>query len=211
MIMSSPHGVVPARAARATRDALAPLGRALAGVGITPNAITALGVLLTIVGAVLVAQERPVAALLILVMGSLADTLDGVVARATGGGTRLGAFLDSSADRIADAAVFASATYVGTLRGDPVLFWGALAALSASFFVSYARAKAESLGITATVGPGPREARLFLVLLGIAGWALFGALAAFTAAVVAVAILATITLVQRTAVVARSLAREQNE
>ncbi len=75
MTLSSPHGVVPARAARATRDALAPLGRALARMGITPNAITALGVLLTVVGAVPVAQERPLAALFILGGGSLAGTL----------------------------------------------------------------------------------------------------------------------------------------
>jgi len=206
--LSSSHGVVPARAARATRGALAPLGRGLAAIGITPNAITALGVLLVLVGAVLLAQERPLVALAFLVAGSLADTLDGVVARASGGGTRLGAFLDSTADRIADAALFAAGAHIGSTHGDAVLFWGALGALSASFLVSYVRAKAESLGIGATVGPAPREARLVLLLLGIAGWALLGALAAFTTAIVAVAILATITLAQRTAVVARSLAKK---
>ncbi|MEK7861389.1 MAG: CDP-alcohol phosphatidyltransferase family protein, partial [Chloroflexota bacterium] len=129
-------------------------------------------------------------------------------ARATGGGTTLGAFLDSTADRIADAALFAAAAYVGSSRGDVVLFWGSLGALSASFLVSYIRAKAESLGIRATVGPGPREARLVILLLGIGGWALLGSPVAFTTAIVAVAILATITLVQRTAVVARSLAKK---
>ncbi|MBI2323358.1 MAG: CDP-alcohol phosphatidyltransferase family protein [Chloroflexi bacterium] len=208
--MSSPvsHGVVSARAARATRGALAPLGRALAAIGVTPNAITAFGVLLTLVGSALLAQERPLVALAFLAAGSLADTLDGVVARASSGGTKLGAFLDSTADRVADAVLFAAAAYVGSSRGDAVLFWGSLGALSASFLVSYTRAKAESLGIGATVGPAPREARLVILLLGIVGWALLGTLAAFTTAIVAVAILATITLVQRTALVARSLAKK---
>jgi CDP-diacylglycerol--glycerol-3-phosphate 3-phosphatidyltransferase len=203
--MSSSHGVVPTRAARATRGALAPLGRGLAALGITPNAITALGVMLTLVGAVLIAQERPALALLILLAGSLADTLDGLVARATGGGTKLGAFLDSTADRVADAAVFAAAAWVGSVRSDVVLLWAALVALSASSLVPYMRARAESLGVTGAVGPAPREARLVLFLAGLAGWALLGQLIAFTAAVAAVAILAIITLVQRGLIVARSL------
>jgi CDP-diacylglycerol--glycerol-3-phosphate 3-phosphatidyltransferase len=79
--------------------------------------------------------------------------------------------------------------------------------MTASFLVSYMRAKAESLGIAATVGPAPREARLVVLLIGIAAWAGLGSLVAFTAAVVLVAILAAITLVQRVAVVARALAR----
>lgn len=209
--MPSSHGVVPARAARATRGALAPLGRGLAAIGVTANAITALGVMLTVVGAALIAQERPLVALIVLIAGSLADTLDGVVARATGGGTKLGAFLDSTADRVADAAIFAAAAYVGSSRADAVLFWGALGGLSASFLVSYIRAKAESLGVAATVGPAPREARLVILLVGITGWALLGSPAAFTAAIVAVAILATITLAQRTGVVLASLAREERK
>ncbi len=205
--MIVPHGVVPDRAARLTRGGLAPLGRGLAAMGISANAITALGLALTLVGAALLAQERPLVALVVLLLGSLADTLDGVVARATGGGTPLGAFLDSTADRVADAALFAAAAYVASARGDALLFWASLVALSASFLVSYIRARAESLGVGATVGPAPREARLVILLLGIAAWALLGLGVAFTTAVIAVAILATITLLQRVVVVARTLAR----
>lgn len=204
--MSSRHGVVPATAARATRGALAPLGRALVAMGVTPNAITALGVLLTLTGAVLVAQERPAAALLVLIAGSLADTLDGAVARASGGGTKVGAFFDSTADRVADAAIFTAAAWVGSVRADVALLWAALLALSSSSLVPYMRAKAESLGVSATVGPAPREARLVITLLGLAIWALTGQLIALTVAVAAVAFLAVITLVQRAVVVVRSLA-----
>ncbi|MBM4434168.1 MAG: CDP-alcohol phosphatidyltransferase family protein [Chloroflexi bacterium] len=174
--------------------------------GVTPNAITALGVLLTVTGAVLVAQERPMAALLVLIAGSLADTLDGTVARASGGGTKVGAFFDSTADRVADAAIFTAAAWVGSVRADVALLWAALLALSSSSLVPYVRAKAESLGASATIGPAPREARLVITLLGLAAWALTGQLIAFTVAVAAVAFLAVITLVQRAVVVVRSLA-----
>jgi CDP-diacylglycerol--glycerol-3-phosphate 3-phosphatidyltransferase len=201
------HGVVPDSAARAARQGMGPLARALRAAGISANAVTVVGVVLTVVGAALVALEMPLAGLLTLIVGSLADTLDGVVARASGGGTPVGAFLDSTADRIADAALFSAAAWLGAARADPLLFWAALAALSGSFLVSYVRAKAESLGVRATVGPAPREARLLVLLLGLAAWALFALGAAFTYAVVAVAILAAITALQRIAVVMRSLGR----
>jgi CDP-diacylglycerol--glycerol-3-phosphate 3-phosphatidyltransferase len=209
VIVSPSHGVVPARAARATRGALAPLARGLAALGVTPNAVTALGVMLVVVGAVLLAQERPGPALVALIAGALADTLDGVVARVGGTGSKLGAFLDSTADRIADAAVFSAAVYVGSIRADVVLLWSALIALSASLLVPYMRARAESLGVVGTLGPAPREARLVLLLAGLAAWASFGLVTAFTAAVAAIALLATITLVQRATVVIRSLAQTQ--
>lgn len=206
--MTASHGVVPDRAARMTRSGLAPVGRALARAGVSANAVTALGVLLVLAGSALLAAQQPLAALVVLLAGSLADTLDGAVARASGAGTRLGAFLDSTVDRIADASLFAAAAAVGAARADAALLWSALAALVASFLVSYIRAKAESLGVGATVGPAPREARLVILLLGIAGWAAVGSVPVFTAAVAAVAILATITLVQRAALVVRTLSRE---
>ncbi len=205
--MTASHGIVPDGAARATRGGLAPLARALRDAGVTANAVTALGVILTLGGAALIALDAPLAALAVLLIGSLADTLDGAVARVSGGGTRLGGFLDSTADRVADAALFSAAAWLGSSRGDTVLFSAALLALSTSFFVPYVRAKAESLGVAATLGPAPREARLVILLAGIAAWALLGLPAALTAAVIVVAILAAITFLQRVAAVWRALAR----
>lgn len=199
------HGVVPERAATATRSGLMPLARWLHGAGVTPNAVTAVGVTLTLVGAWLLASERPLAALIVLLVASLSDTLDGAIARVSGGGTRLGAFLDSTADRIADAALFGAAAWIGASRADALLFWSALVALSGSFLVSYVRAKAESLGTQAAVGPAPREARLVIVLAGLAAWALLGLDVLFIAAVLAVALLSAITFLQRLAVVTRTL------
>ena len=66
-------------------------------------------------------------------------------------------------------------------------------------------AKAEHAGLNATVGLAPREARLVILLSGLGAWALVGSTAPFVAAVVAVAILATFTLIQRFVLVARAL------
>jgi CDP-diacylglycerol--glycerol-3-phosphate 3-phosphatidyltransferase len=71
--------------------------------------------------------------------------------------------------------------------------------------VSYVRAKAESMGATATVGLMPREARLTVLLVGIGVWGVLGLYLLFVAAVAAVALLSVITLFQRIAFVAREL------
>lgn len=204
------HGVLPSSVAEGARGGLAPLARRLAALGVSANTVTFLGFALSIAGAALVAASQPLAALAVLVVGSLCDTLDGAIARATGGGTRLGAFLDSTFDRLSDGAFFGAAAALGAAT-DPLLFWSALTALVASFQVSYVRAKAEQAGLNATVGAAPREARLVILLIGLGGWAIFGPRELFAAAVLIVAILATLTLIQRVVLVARALAaRERN-
>lgn len=199
------HGVLPKEIADGTRGGLAPIARGLHRLGISANAITLFGLLITLAGCALVALQEPFAALVVLLVGTLSDTLDGELARASGGGTRFGAFLDSTVDRVADAALFGAAASVGATRGDPVLFWAALVGLIASFLVSYVRAKAEAIGTSASVGLAPREARLTILLIGVGAWSVFGMLWLFVAAVALVALLSVITLLQRVAVVARAL------
>lgn len=205
------HGVIPGSVAEGARGGLAPVARRLASLGVTANSVTFVGFALSIVGAAFVAASQPLTALVILVIGSLCDTLDGALARASGGGTRLGAFLDSTFDRLSDGAFFGAAAALGATAGDPLLLWSSLVALVASFQVSYVRAKAEQAGLNATVGAAPREARLVILLIGLGAWALVGSPQLFTAAVLIVAILATLTLIQRVVLVARALAtRERN-
>lgn len=199
------HGVVPDRLAEGTRLRVAPLARGLARAGITANAVTLFGMALTIVGGALIALDSPLPALAVLTVGTISDTLDGAIARATGGGTRLGAFLDSTADRVADAAIFGGTTALGFALGFGLLFWGGLIGLIASSLVPYVRAKAESLGVAATVGPAPREARVVIVLLGLAAWALLGENELYVAAVLVVAGLSLLTFIQRVATTARAL------
>lgn len=205
------HGLMPDEVAEGTRLTLAPLARGLHRVGITANAVTVVGVLITIVGSVLLASSRPLPALIVLLVGALSDTLDGQLAKAAGGGTRFGAFLDSTLDRVSDAALACGMAALGASLGDGVLFWSALVGLVGSSLVSYVRAKAESMGTTATVGLMPREARLTVLLVGIGLWGILGLYEIFVVAVAAVATLSVVTLIQRIAFVARDLNSNQQK
>jgi CDP-diacylglycerol--glycerol-3-phosphate 3-phosphatidyltransferase len=173
--------------------------------GISANAVTIAGGVLSVIGAGLLAAGMPLAALVVLLIGTIADTLDGQIAKASGGGTRLGAFLDSTVDRVADGALFVGAAASGATLGQPLLLWSALVALVASFLVPYVRAKAESLGVSASVGPAPREARIVIFLIGLAAWALFDLQVLFVVAVLALALLSSITFVVRVVHVGRQL------
>lgn len=196
--------IVPRRLAGALRGGLAPLARVLHGRGIRANTVTVLGSFLTIVGAALLATAQPAPALAVLLLGTLADTLDGQLARVAGG-TRFGAFLDSTLDRLSDAALAIAAVQLGATLPDAVLYGDGLILLVASFLVSYIRAKAESLGVGATVGVAPREARIALYLIGVAAWAVTGLSALFAVTVAVAAFLATLTVIQRIAHLATAL------
>jgi CDP-diacylglycerol---glycerol-3-phosphate 3-phosphatidyltransferase len=197
--------IVPKRAASGARGILSPVARALHAAGISANTVTFVGFILTLVGATLLVVDQPSVGLLVLLVGTLADTLDGLVARLGGGGTKLGAFLDSTFDRLSDSALTVAALVVGALHADVLLFASAVVALVAGSLVPYIRAKAESLGLTASVGLAPREARLAIQVLGVAAWAVTGSLLFFAAAMAVVALLSTITAAQRIAHVARAL------
>lgn len=199
------HGVIPAGAASAARGGLVPLARRLRAMGVTANAVTIVGLLIVLAGAALLAAGALVPALVLLVVGSLFDTLDGALARVSGGGTRLGAFVDSTADRLSDAALFSATVVLGVARSDQALIWPALIALSSSLLVSYVHAKAEALGSSARIGPAPREARLVIALAGLAGWVLLSNPTLFVAAIAVVAVLSTYTLAQRVAFVTMTL------
>ncbi|MEU5865205.1 MULTISPECIES: phosphatidylinositol phosphate synthase [unclassified Nonomuraea] len=146
---------------------LTPLGRALVGRGIGPNAVTAIGTLGTVISALLLFPTGHLAwgALLITVF-VLFDLLDGVVARLGGkGGTVWGAFLDSTLDRVADAAIFAGLILYFVAGGDTLMAGVTLACLVAGSLVSYAKARAEGLGLTADVGLAERPERLVVALV----------------------------------------------
>lgn len=207
--------IVPDTLARSVRGGIAPIARRLNALGVSANAVTVVGFLVTVTGAALVAGGQPGPALLVLLLGTLSDTLDGQIARAAGGGTRFGAFLDSTLDRLSDAALAIAAVQLGaamfqggssfTLSVPVVLYWSGLLLLVASFLVSYIRARAESLGEGASVGLAPREARIAVYIFGVAAWAATGNLQLFAAAVGVAALLATVTVIQRIAHMAKAL------
>jgi len=217
--------IVPDGLAKTTRGGIAPIARRLHALGVSANAVTLVGFLITVAGATLLALGQPGAGLVVLLLGTLSDTLDGQIARAAGGGTRFGAFLDSTLDRLSDAALAIAAVWIGAstltvfdlffvhkivplpvvLGTADILFWGGLLLLVSSFLVSYIRAKAESLGEGATVGLAPREARIAIYLLGVAAWTVTGSIQLFAAAVPLAAFLATVTVLQRIAHMASAL------
>jgi CDP-diacylglycerol--glycerol-3-phosphate 3-phosphatidyltransferase len=157
------------------------LARSMAGVArtkLTPDMLTVAGVSLCLAGSVLVGFEGRNEKLFfwlggaLFVVGSIADILDGALARAASKGTVFGAFLDSSFDRVGEAAMLAAIGLVFMHDGNEIALVATFGAVTGSFLVSYARAKAESLGLRGDVGFGSRVERVVLVAvgLGLAPW-----------------------------------------
>ena len=177
--------------------------RFLGRLGFSPNGLTLVGSLLTASVGLMVAQGWFLAAGLCLWLFSLTDTLDGALARATNRVSIFGAFLDSVCDRYAEAAVFFGLVwwYQSTANAPGVAL--AYLALVGSLMVSYARARAEGVGLQAAeVGWFQRPERI--IALGI-GLLLAPFIPGVLLAVLALmAILTTITVLQRVIHVART-------
>ncbi|HKT04175.1 MAG TPA: CDP-alcohol phosphatidyltransferase family protein [Rugosimonospora sp.] len=144
-----------------------PMGRALLRLGVSPDAVTVAGTLGVIVGAVgFAARGHLVIATIVVTLCAFTDMLDGSMARQRGRSGKFGAFLDSTMDRVADGAVFGSIAYWLATQGRYAAVAAALLCLVAGQIISYAKARAESLGMTASVGIAERAERLVLVGLG---------------------------------------------
>jgi len=153
----------------------------LARTRVSPNALTAAGILLCAAASVLVYFEYrdeilfyPLGAGVFL-LGSLLDVLDGALARAGGKTTPFGAFIDSTTDRVTEGLVLGAIALVFARHGNEVALAFAVAALAGSFLVSYTRARAEALGLRGDVGIGSRAERVAVITLGLA-FAPWGAL-----------------------------------
>ena len=157
--------VINAHARTATDRLIVPIGRSLARLGATPNGLTTFGVLATFVGAGVVLSGHHLAGALVLAVATATDALDGTVARLRGRVTAWGSFYDSVSDRISDVVLFGAALWL--VRDTVLLFTVALVALGAALLTSYIRAKAESLGWTATVGLLERPERVIVLIIGI--------------------------------------------
>ena len=108
----------------------------------------------------------------LFVAGSIADILDGALARAAGKGTVFGAFLDSTFDRLGEAAMLTTIGLVFMRDSNEIALVATFLAVIGSLLVSYTRAKAEMLGLRGDVGFGSRLERVVIVAvaLGIAPW-----------------------------------------
>ncbi len=152
---------------------LGPLGAALARRGVNPNVVTFIGTVLA-TSAALVLYPRGD-----LFWGSFAitifvlfDMVDGALARARGVTGGWGAFLDSNLDRVSDGAVLGGLIWWFAGRGNqPVLAGLCVFCLVSGNLVSYARARAEGLGLRGDVGIAERTERLIVILTatGVSG------------------------------------------
>jgi phosphatidylinositol phosphate synthase len=140
---------------------------------VTPNALTATGVSLCLVSAVLVYFEYRNEILffwlgaVVFVIGSILDILDGALARAGGKATPFGSFLDSTTDRVGEGAMLLAIALVFSRDGNELALAAAVAAVAGSFLVSYTRAKAEGLGLKGDVGLGSRAERVVVITAGL--------------------------------------------
>ena len=146
--------------------------RALVRAGITADHLTVLGCVLSVAAAGLLATGRYGWAGVALLGSGLCDMLDGAVARAGRGETRRGAFMDSALDRVGESAL-----YVASLWRGPVFEAGAAAprwamllpalALASSLLVSYARARAQGVGVECRVGLMERGERMVVQIAAL--------------------------------------------
>ena len=145
-----------------------PVATALLRAGVHPDAVTVAGTLGVVTGSLaLFPRGQFFAGTAVVFLSVLTDLLDGAMARKLGRTSRFGAWLDSTCDRVADAAIFSGLVlwYLGD--GDSTTLGAvALFCLVAGSTVSYAKARAEGLGLTCDVGLAERAERLILVLLG---------------------------------------------
>ena len=196
-----------------------PIARLCVRLGISANAVTVVGSVLSILVALLtgVTEWWCGGAFWRTTLG-----LFGSVAPLSGGGTRFGAFLDSTLDRIADWATLAGIILYVNLHSDlwydptetsfpdymtPYITGVALYAIMTSFVTSYTRARAESVGCEAKNGVATRADRLTIILIGMALTGLTGQIVILAVAMTLLAVLGTITVCQRILEVRRQMSR----
>jgi len=199
------------------RSAITPVALGAGRLGLTPNALTVIGFLISGIAAATAAAQLWLATGLLVIFGGSFDLLDGGLARAQNRVTRFGAYLDSTLDRWGEGVV-----YVGIVAGASAAGFVAGAVLAAfaavsSFQVSYTRAKAESLGLHGEVGIAPRAERLVLLTIGLLAAGLDGGIVTgsrgqlwLAAALGFIGLTASITAIQRTVHV-RSQLREEEQ
>lgn len=184
-----------------------PIARLAVRSQITPNAVTLIGTLGTVLSAIYFYPKGELfIGTLFICFFALSDLFDGAIARLSEqGASAWGGFLDSTCDRITDAAILGSLAVYCILE-DSDLYLVAIAAIVTGFLVPYIRAKAESFGIACTVGIAERTERIILALTGI-GFHGLGVPYILAITLWLLFALSAITVIQRIAVVRRGLAQ----
>ena len=175
-----------------------PIVAVLAKTAITPNMVTWFGFLVVLAAAALVYIGHPFAAGWVMLFSGCFDFVDGALARGTNRVTKFGGILDSTLDRISEAAMLLGV--MGYYLNRPPIFQSWIVMLAglaivASFMVSYIRSRAEAANLDCQVGISTRPERVIvlglgLLLSGVSHYFLVGAMGV-------IAVLSTVTVVQR--------------
>jgi CDP-diacylglycerol--glycerol-3-phosphate 3-phosphatidyltransferase len=174
---------------------LTPVAKLLLRLGVSPDVVTLVGTLGVCVGALgFYPRHEFFWGTIVITAFVFSDNLDGTMARLAGRSGNWGAFLDSTLDRVGDAAIFGGLVLWYAGQGDTLMAGLALACLILGLVVSYARARAEGLGMTANVGIAERAERLVAVLAatGLVGLGVPEVLLTVVLALLAVASLITV-------------------
>jgi CDP-diacylglycerol--glycerol-3-phosphate 3-phosphatidyltransferase len=147
---------------------LAPIARFLIKAGVSPDLVTILGTLGVAVGALVCFPQGWLwQGVVVVTIFVVSDMIDGQMAKITNSASPWGAFLDSTSDRLGDAAVFGGILLYFVYERDSALWAGiALAGLVFGQWTSYVKARAESLGFTCSGGLAARADRLVIILAG---------------------------------------------
>ena len=184
-----------------TRRVIASIISRITRIPVTANQVTIAGFVLNAIAAVLVYREAYIAGGVLFLVGSILDIFDGAVARARGEAGPRGAMFDSILDRFSEAIMLGAIALVFARDGNEIALIAVIAALTSSFMTSYLRARAEALGLDGTHGVMARAERVVLITAAI----LFAPLGALPWGIILLAVLSTITVVQRARHVLRQL------
>jgi CDP-diacylglycerol--glycerol-3-phosphate 3-phosphatidyltransferase len=185
-----------------------PVARVLLRLGVSPDAVTVVGTVGVCAAALFFFPRGDfLVGVLVIVLFVFSDLVDGLMARLSGQSSSWGSFLDSTLDRFGDAAIFAGLAMYYAGRGDSQPLTAlALYCLVMGSVTSYARAKAESLGMQAKVGIAERADRLVAVLFMVGLSDLIDVPVLIPVVLGLLAVASTVTVLQRVLLV-RSQAR----
>jgi len=146
---------------------LTPIGHSLRRAGVSADVITFIGIAMATVAALTIGAGYLRVGFLFLLLTGIPDALDGAVARASGTGSDRGAFFDSVSDRLTDALLFGGVTWYLASNEPGRIMMLPVAIMALAMFISYQRAKAESLGFDAKGGIMERAERIIVLALAL--------------------------------------------
>jgi phosphatidylglycerophosphate synthase len=148
----------------------APLGFIAKRIPFSPNTLTVIGFIVTVIAAFIIPYNIRLGGIFIMI-GGIFDMLDGIVARTSGKATKFGAFMDSVLDRYSDAFLFLSIAWYLAAHGDHTGSFLSIGTMVGALLISYARARAEGLGQDCQTGLMERPERIILLIFAtLAGW-----------------------------------------